>query len=352
MKKKVILASLTLIAILGLFYGTVQAKTLAPGLKVGVLISYSGPISFAASYQRVGVELAIQDLQGKVAVSANYIDVGDNDAETKAQALKIKNLNADLIFAPLESEKAKRALRYLSKEDLIAVSALDESLGNGNLFRLASTTSQDSYVLAHYIAQQNPKSVAVISADDDYSRLVGKSVAFGLAMRGISGVSSLDIDETKVIRSNQSETVVLSSMEQSVSFFERVGSWITKRTNYLVPGNLANYSMFDWSRNLEGSLGLIAFDEVPQAFRQRVASKMAKPELLSTPNSPMFGIAKRTYDAVMLAAEQLRGDGAVDLGQWDVFNKDGYYQKQKYTVVRYSKFGTFAPIGVFDPKKP
>ena len=339
MKKKVILASLTLIAILGLFYGTVQAKTLAPGLKVGVLISYSGPISFAASYQRVGVELAIQDLQGKVAVSANYIDVGDNDAETKAQALKIKNLNADLIFAPLESEKAKRALRYLSKEDLIAVSALDESLGNGNLFRLASTTSQDSYVLAQYIAQQNPKSVAVISADDDYSRLVGKSVAFGLAMRGISGVSSLDIDETKVIRSNQSETVVLSSMEQSVSFFERVG-------------NLANYSMFDWSRNLEGSLGLIAFDEVPQSFRQRVASKLAKPELLSTPNSPMFGIAKRTYDAVMLAAEQLRGDGAVDLGQWDVFNKDGYYQKQKYTVVRYSKFGTFAPIGVFDPKKP
>jgi hypothetical protein len=54
----------------------------------------------------------------------------------------------------------------------------------------------------------------------------------------------------------------------------------------------------------------------------------------------------------MLAAEQLRGDGVVDLGQWDVFNKDGYYQKQKYTVVRYSKFGTFAPIGVFDPKKP
>ncbi|MFM8927469.1 MAG: ABC transporter substrate-binding protein, partial [Rhodoluna sp.] len=295
---------------------------------------------------------AAADLQGKASVSASYFDAGDTDNESKAVAQKIKSLNPDLVLAPLETDQSKRLIRFLPKQQLLAVSALDEPIGNNNLYRLASTTSQDSYALAQYVAQQNPKSVAVISATDDYSRLVGKSAAFGLTMRGVYGVSSFSIDETKEIKASQSEALLISSLEQSVGFFERMGSWIAKRECYLVSGNMANYSMFDWAKNLEGTKALVPFDEVSQGFRQRVAGKLAKPELLSTPNSPMFGIAKRTYDAVMLAAEQRRAEGEVNLDDWDQFNSDGYYQKQKYTVVRYAKSGVYSPIGVFDPKKP
>ncbi|MFM8927140.1 MAG: hypothetical protein ACKOFA_02940, partial [Rhodoluna sp.] len=104
MKKNVIIVSISLVAVLALFYGTVQAKTLAPGMKVAVLVSYSGPVSFTSTYQRVGIELAAADLQGKASVSASYFDAGDTDNESKAVAQKIKSLNPDLVLAPLETD--------------------------------------------------------------------------------------------------------------------------------------------------------------------------------------------------------------------------------------------------------
>ena len=173
MKRKAIIA-LTAIALIGVvFYGTSQARPLAPGLKVGVLISSSGPLYFAAPFQKAAAQLAKRDLAKVVDVEIIYQDLGDTDRETNYALSVFARNKVDLILAPIETDSFKRMLRSKELPDvpIIAPSPITENLSKTRkILRLASTVSQDSFALAKYIAGKSADLVAVVSARDDYSR--------------------------------------------------------------------------------------------------------------------------------------------------------------------------------------
>ncbi len=356
MKRKVSFISLGIVLMLALVYGTSQARPMAPALKVGVLISSSGPLYFAGAFQKAAAELAVSDLAKSVAVSLFYEDAGDTEAEAKSALARFSNRKIDLLLAPIESESAKRVLRLWDDPDVpvIATSSLAEGfVEKANFFRLASTVSQDSYALAEFVTNQKPKSVAVVSSQDEYSKVVSKSVAFGLTMRGIE-VKSVSFTDLASLKKLKAESLILVSMEQSAELLSKMPGWLAGfRKVYLVPGNLANYSMFGFAKELDGATGLLAFDDVSQAFRVRLANQMNRQNILSASSSPMFGLARRTYQAIYLVADQLRKNGSIaNLSETALFSADGFYQNQRYSVVRYSAAGVYSVIGVFDPKNP
>ncbi len=356
MKRKALIA-ISSVVLLGLaFYGSSQARTIAPGLKVGVLISSSGPLYFAGGFQKAAAELAKKDLAKITNLEISYQDPGDSEIETE-NALKIFAKNkVDLILAPIDSAAAKRVLaaKELPDVPLIATSSVSENLSKDKkLLRLASTVSQDSFALAKYISKQDHENVAVVAAQDEYSKSVARSVSFALSLRSVR-VKNHFFSQNQALRGINAEALVLVSMEQSADLLAKLPNWLTSFDRvYLVPGNLANYSSFGFAKDLAGATGLLPAEEHSQSFRQRLASQMGRPEILSAPNSPMFGLAKRTYQALALAADQLsQANDLSGLAKNDLFTAEGFYAKPRYSVVRYSTGGVYSVVGSFDPKIP
>lgn len=356
MKRKAIIAFTAIVLLAVAFYGTSQARTMAPGLRVGVLVSTSGPLYFAGAFQKAAVELAKKDLAKTVALEFTFQDPGDSEFETNSALGYFAKQNVQLILAPIETDAVKRVLRSknLPEVPVIAPSSIAENLGgNKKVFRLATTISQDSAALAKFIAKQDHEVVAVVSASDEYSKAVSRSVAFGLSLRSVR-VKSHPFSEYQALRNFTADALVLVSMEQSAELLSKLPNWLNRYDRvYLVPGNLANYSAFSFASELKGAIGLLAAEEHSQAFRQRLASLMGRQEILSAPNSPMFGLARRSYQALVLAADQIRNQGNLsDLGKSGTFSAEGYYLGQRYSVLRYSTEGVYSVIGSFDPKIP
>lgn len=356
MKRKAIIAFTALVFLAVVFYGTSQARTMAPGLRVGVLVSNSGPLYFAGAFQKAAVELAKKDLAKTVGLEITFQDPGDSEVETNSALRYFAKQNVELILAPIETDSVRRVLKSkdLPEVPIIAPSSLSENLaGNKKVFRLATTLSQDSVALAKFIALKDHDVVAVVSASDDYSKAVSRSVAFGLSLRSVR-VKSHQFSENQALRSIKADALVLVSMEQSAELLSKLPNWLNRFDRvYLVPGNLANYSAFSFASELAGATGLLAAEEHSQAFRQRLAIQMGRQEILGAPNSPMFGLARRSYQALVLAADQIRNQGNLsDLGKSGFFSAEGYYLGQRYSVLRYSTAGVYSVIGSFDPKIP
>lgn len=356
MKRNAIIVICSVVLLGLVFYGSSQARTTAPGIKVGVLITSSGPLYFAGAFQKAAAELAKKDLAKIANLEISYQDPGDSEIETE-NALKVFAKNkVDLILAPIDSGAVKRTLvaKELPDVPLIAASAVSEKLPRTKkLLRLASTVSQDSFALAQYISIQGSNTVAVVAAQDDYSKSVARSVSFALSLRSVR-VKNHFISQNQALRSIEAQALVLVSMEQSAQLLEKLPNWLASFNRvYLVPGNLANYSSFSFAKELAGATGLLPAEEHSQSFRQRLASQMGRPEILGAPNSPMFGLARRTYQALALAADQVnQGSDLTDLAKNELFTAEGFYAKPRYSVVRYSTSGVYSLVGSFDPKIP
>lgn len=348
MKKKVLLTLLALAAILATALGASQARTLAPGLRVAVVVSGGGPNYYAGAFQRAGLELAKANLAGEINLSYSTFEFTDSDNYNRNTLSRIRSFEPDFIIGPVESEKMIRLLKLVTKTPIIAVSAIQENIGSGNLYRLQSTQSQDLYALASYLDKEDIGQVDLVFSSDNYSKTSSKYLAFALSLRGVR-VKQFPMNEYK---GSVTSTCVLVTAEQSLQFLDAWGKTSQNQKLFLVPSNLANYSSYDWADTLEGAKGLLPFDEVSQSFRQQLSKLMGRPELLSQPASTVFGIAKRTFDAVMIAVNDIRSQQKVGFAEDAVFDDAGYFQKQKYSLMRYSKHGIYSPVALFDPKNP
>ncbi len=368
MRKIPAILSALLLSLVGVYLVSVSyAKPLAPPLRVGVLVSDSGPLYFAGPIQRAAVKLAAGDLakaEQPVNVSIDFEDLGDSDNEFLNATNRLAKFKPDLTLAPIESSSAIRFLKYIGPIPTISVSALTEKIENSSwLFRLATTQSQEIIALAQYIIESKADSVAIVFSDDDYGKSTMKSLAMAFALRGLSRVQVVPIAESELLAKSKPDAVVLASMEQSVSFLSN-SSNLPRKPNqlFLVAGNQANYSNFSWAENLSGTLALSSDNEVPNSFRLRLAQALNRPSIQTSQN-PMVALAYRSYQAIMLSAESyLRSkstsapklkaallDTHVD-GK-DLFTSAGFLNQAKYAVYKYSAKGSYSLAGEYDPKQ-
>jgi ABC-type branched-subunit amino acid transport system substrate-binding protein len=370
MRKVRNLAIAALIGVGGLYLVSVgSAKPLAPGLRIGVLVSDSGELSFAGSIQRAAARLAVNDLANTSAVKVelNFVDVGDSESDYSRAFAKLKALRSDVILAPIESESAKALVEQNSKNPLpiIAPSSLVDDLGGSSskpwFFRLATSPSQDSYALSQFIAKSKPSSTLIVSSSLDSSRAQMKSIAFGLAMNG-QRVQTINIKDTKAIAKTKPESLVLLSMEESLSFFSSLEDWVDQVPQvYLVPSNLADYSLYPWAKSLKGALALSPRMEIEASFRTDLAKVLGNQAVLGARGALVLNLGQRTYDAVKLAAEariKAKNDSPEELRVTlskslkdgvKVFNKQGFLDLREYSVFRYGSSGTFSQSAFFSP---
>jgi hypothetical protein len=149
-------------------------------------------------------------------------------------------------------------------------------------------------------------------------------------------------------------------LEQSIEFFDALEDWLPNvKQLYLVPGNMANYSAYSWAKILSDAQGILPQDPSSAEFRNRLATALGRPALLTNPKSPVFALAWHTYEAVTLAAQALLDSksskpealrtallGSKVKGK-PRFQSMGYLKSVDYTVYRYGNLGSYTPVGVF-----
>lgn len=371
MRKVRNIAIAALIGIGGLYLVSMgSAKPLAPGLRVGVLVSDSGELGFAGSIQRAAARLAVSDLveqKSSVKVELSFVDVGSTESDYARAFAKLKALRSDMILAPIESDSANSLVEFNTKNPvpIIAPSSLQDDLGISSskpwFFRLATSPSQDSYALSEFISKSKPESTLIVSSSLDSSRAQMKSIAFGLAMTG-HRAQIMNIKDTKAIAKTRPEAMVLLSMEESLSFFRSLEDWVAQVPQvYLVPSNLADYSLYPWAKSLKGALALSPRTDVEPAFRADLAKALGNQGILGSRGVSVLALGQRTYDAVKLAVEariKAKNDSPEELrvalskavkdGN-KVFNKQGFLDQREYSVLRYGSSGTFTQSSVFSP---
>jgi ABC-type branched-subunit amino acid transport system substrate-binding protein len=358
----------TLIALLisagGIYLVSVgNAKPVAPGLKVSVLVSDTGELSFAGPIQRAAARLAVSDLaqaRNPVRVEVSFIDVGDTQSQRQRAMARLRAMDTDVVIAPIESQSAEVLVEEISKSPIpmIAPSSLEDDLGTKSakpwLFRLATSPSQDSYALAELIRKAKPKSTLVVSSLQRISRSQQRSVSFGLAMAGFR-VTNLGVKDYKAIQKTSPDALALFSMGESIEFFETLETWAAKVPKlYLVPGNMADYSAYPWAEVLEGAQGISSREEIPAVFRSDLAKAMGNRALTGPRSKAVLGLGKRTYDGLKIASEALLQAKnstpealrlAISSFQRDskpMFDRHGFFDQGEYSIFRYGANGTFS----------
>jgi ABC-type branched-subunit amino acid transport system substrate-binding protein len=362
-------AVVALIGIGGIFLVSIgNAKPLAPGIKVGVLVSDSGNLGFVGQFQRAAVRLAVRDLSDRQAkISIGYFDVGTSDQDRARALSRLKAFESDVIITPVESESTKALVESTAKSlvPMIAPSSLEDELGEKTakpwLFRLATSPSQDSFALVRFVSKPEPKQVVIVSGSLPQSRAQMRSLAFGLAMNGIR-VQTLAIKDTKAIARTKPDALVLLSMEESLPFLKSMADWVESVPRvYLVPSNLADYSAYPFAKALNGAEAINPRTEVQPQFKADLAQLLGNTSLQGPRAATFVGLAQRTYDAVKIAVEaRLRAKNdspeslrsAISRTQIDgkgLFEMSGFLDQSQYSVFRYSSSGTFSQVSLFSP---
>ena len=371
MRKRFISAFTLLVVLTAGFVGVSYAKPLAPTIRIGVLTNSSGPLYFAGAIQKAASVLAGEDLYDEsVKTSFFFEDVGGTIAEAKIAFKKLRANDVDVVIGPLVSTSTSAVLQADERDPLpvIAPSPIDEnvdgSIGDVNwLFRMATTSNQDNYALVDLIARDKRPNIALVAGTDPYSIESRLGLARGLVFRGYSEVHGFSVTEQKALRSTKPDVLVLTTLEESVSFMNSMSDWVSQiKKVYLVQGNLANYSMYNWAGSLNGAQAIAPADSFPEGFKTRMIKALNKPYLLNSTNQSVFALAKRTYDAVLVAGKAFKSGISHEIyrkrlaqakseGQ-GLFSADGLYRIQKYTIFSYGSNGLFSPVAVFDPNSP
>ena len=368
MRKTLLTISSLILSLIGVYLVTVSyAKPLAPPLRVGVLVSDSGPLYFAGPIQRAAVKLAVADLakaDQPVAVSIDFEDLGDSDSEFVNATSRLTRFKPDITIAPIESTSAVRFIKFNGPIPTLSVSAIAEKVDFQNwLFRLSTTQSQEVIALAQYIVDSKADSVAIVFSDDDYGRSTMRSLAMAFALRGLGKVQLVPISDIDRLTKSKPDALVLATMEQSITFLSEFANLPKKpKQLYLVAGNQANYSNFPWAENLSGALALSSSNDVSAGFRSRLSQALNRPSLQASQN-PMVALAYRSYQAIMLAADaylRAKSSNAIKLkaaisdtqvdGE-DLFTGAGFLNQARYTLYKYSAKGSYSSVGEYDPKQ-
>jgi ABC-type branched-subunit amino acid transport system substrate-binding protein len=366
MRKRTAIVSGLALLLIGTYLVSVSyAKPLAPPLRIGVMVSDSGPLYFAGPIQRAAAKLAAADLaKTEQSVLLDFEDLGDSDQEFVYATNKLTKFKPDLVIAPIESNTAVKLLKVLGPIPVIAVSALAEKLENSDwLFRLATSQSQEVIALAQYVVDSKANSVAIVFSDDEYGRTTMRYLAMAFALRGLGKVQLIPVSEASLIAKAKPDAMILATMESSIGFFADYEKLVKKpKQLYLVAGNQANYSNFSWAEILDGALAISSETQVPASFRARLAGALNRPGLESSQN-PVVSLAYKSYQAISLAADaylRAKGNGGVRFrtalsssfvdGE-ALFSDQGFLNQAKYAIYRYSNRGMYSLVGKYDPKQ-
>lgn len=352
----------------GLTVGNSLAKPVAPGLKLGVLVSASGPLWFTAAFEKSAIQIAVDEAKDKdlANVTVIYDDAGDSEYEAKTAMQRLKARGVDAIVAPIETDSANRIAKYNldNPVPILAPSALAENIGGSMqnrtwVFRLASTSTQDGSALAAYVSKAKPELVVIVTDQDDYSKQVSRMVNLGLTFRGFR-VQQFQITDYKRIRQTKPSVFILVSLEKSLQFFEQMQDWVEdQESGFLVAGNLANYSAYTWADSISGFKALVASENIPATFKTRLIKEMNRPGLQASGNTNLFGLSYRCYQLVNLLvaanreSKDLRTAIASAKNEFGpYFDPAGYFLQQGYAVYRYSSSGIYSQIGFVAPNSP
>ena len=347
-----------------------NAKPLAPALKVGVLVSDSGALSFAGPIQRAAAKIAVRDLaveETPVKVELSFADIGDTETENKRAIAKLRALGVEVLIAPIESSSAEVLVETIEKKQIpiISTAPLADDLGSSNSkqwhFRLATSPSQDSFALAKFIADSTPKNVLVVSGSLPQNREQQKSLSFGLILSGIK-VQTAGIKEVKTIAKTKPDALVLLSMEESLGFFSSMADWVAQVPDvYLVPSNLGDYSFYPWAKSLKGARALSPKHKIDPVLRSDLSKELGNLSLVGPRSMTLLNLAQRTSDAVKLAADAFRDAKSASPEKLrqaiadakvrgkDLFTEHGFLEQREYSVFRYGSSGTFSQGSVFSP---
>ena len=366
-KLHIVLGSIALVSVGAYLFSTGAAQPIAPALRLGVLVSDSGPLYFAGEYQRAATKLAIADLakaSEPLKVNVSFLDLGDSTSEFENAREKLDDFRADVLLAPIESSSAVRLLKTTGNQPVIATAAIAEKIENQSpVFRLAPTQSQEIIALAQYIVDSDAKSVAIVFSDDEYGKSTLRSLAMAFALRGIGKVQVVPVSEYSRVIKTKPDALVLATMEQSLEFFAEYGKFPNKpKQLYLVPGNLASYSTYPWASQVKGALGLLSQTDVPDSFRNRLAAAMKRPAVKTTTN-PIVTLSYLTYRAVLISGESFVKAGGNFTPRLRTallesesngvrnFTSQGIANRDKYSVYQYSAKGSYSVIGEYEPKQ-
>jgi len=178
-RRNIIKASVAAAAATLLLASAVQAQSKQDKFKIGGVVSLSGPYGLLGEDMRRGVQIAIEERQGKVL--GVPIEVTWEDDETKPQpavqkATKLVSEGAHMIFGALSSASTL-AIMNITKQrkipHLVTISADDKITlpgGSRYTFRTSNTLDMENRMALSYLQDKKLKKLYAVAADYQATR--------------------------------------------------------------------------------------------------------------------------------------------------------------------------------------
>jgi len=178
-RRNIIKASVAAAAATLLLASAVQAQSKPDKFKIGGVVSLSGPYGLLGEDMRRGVQIAIEERQGKVL--GVPIEVIWEDDETKPQpavqkATKLVSEGAHMIFGALSSASTL-AIMNITKQrkipHLVTISADDKITlpgGSRYTFRTSNTLDMENRMALSYLQDKKLKKLYAVAADYQATR--------------------------------------------------------------------------------------------------------------------------------------------------------------------------------------
>jgi len=178
-RRNIIKASVAAAAATLLLASAVQAQSKPDKFKIGGVVSLSGPYGLLGDDMRRGVQIAIEERQGKVL--GVPIEVTWEDDETKPQpavqkATKLVSEGAHMIFGALSSASTL-AIMNITKQrkipHLVTISADDKITlpgGSRYTFRTSNTLDMENRMALSYLQDKKLKKLYAVAADYQATR--------------------------------------------------------------------------------------------------------------------------------------------------------------------------------------
>ena len=178
-RRQIIKASVAAIAATLLLASNAQAQSKPDKFKIGGVLSLSGPYGLLGEDMRRGVQIAIEERQGKVL--GVPIEVIWEDDETKPQpavqkATKLVSEGVHMIFGALSSASTL-AIMNITKQrkipHLVTISADDKITlpgGSRYTFRTSNTLDMENRMALSYLQDKKLKKLYAVTADYQATR--------------------------------------------------------------------------------------------------------------------------------------------------------------------------------------
>ncbi len=176
---KIFKTSLAVAAATMVFASSAQAQAKPESFKIGGVISLSGPYGLLGEDMRRGVQIAIEERQGKVL--GVPIEVVWEDDETKPQpavqkATKLISEGSHMIFGALSSASTLAVMNITKQRKiphLVTISADDKITvpgGSRYTFRTSNTLDMENRMALSYMQDKKLKKIYAVTADYQATR--------------------------------------------------------------------------------------------------------------------------------------------------------------------------------------